>query len=282
MITNISTDWGVSPRIVRIVTTDDLAVITTAGYVTAQAANIELIQNGNFEWTATDEVLISYGDGQGFFTYDAATAAFVAQPTAPGSLSDDLTSAHIFVGNGANVATDTAMTGDIAITNAGVTTIQNNAVTTAKIIDGAVTTGKLSEDTLQYVSVPVSAAQIALLYANPLLMIASIGAHELIVIDHCVIEFDYNAAQYTAGGALGLQYDNTANLAGVAASSTEAAATINGFTADNMFRLTGATVGLAANMTDKGIFLSNDTAAFATGDGTMTVNLTYHVVTTTA
>jgi len=35
--------------------------------------------------------------------------------------SNALTSAHIFVGNGSNVATDVAMTGDIAITNAGVT-----------------------------------------------------------------------------------------------------------------------------------------------------------------
>lgn len=144
MINNISTDWGVSPRIVRIVTTDDLAVITTAGYVTAQAANIELIQNGNFEWTSNDEVLISYGDGQGFFTYDAATAAFVAQPTAPGSLSDDLTSAHIFVGNGGNVATDTPMTGDVHITNTGVTTIQNDAVATVKILNANVTLAKLA------------------------------------------------------------------------------------------------------------------------------------------
>lgn len=35
--------------------------------------------------------------------------------------STTLTSAHIFVGNGSNVATDVAVTGDIAITNGGVT-----------------------------------------------------------------------------------------------------------------------------------------------------------------
>lgn len=37
--------------------------------------------------------------------------------------SSTLTSAHIFVGNGSNVATDVAMSGDISITNAGVTTL---------------------------------------------------------------------------------------------------------------------------------------------------------------
>lgn len=37
--------------------------------------------------------------------------------------SNTLTSAHIFVGNGSNVATDVAMSGDISITNAGVTSL---------------------------------------------------------------------------------------------------------------------------------------------------------------
>jgi hypothetical protein len=40
-------------------------------------------------------------------------------------VSNSLTSAHILVGNGSNVATDVAMSGDVAITNAGVTTVNN-------------------------------------------------------------------------------------------------------------------------------------------------------------
>ncbi len=47
--------------------------------------------------------------------------------------SSSLTSAHILVGNGSNIATDVAMTGDIAITNAGVTSysgvVPNNKTT---------------------------------------------------------------------------------------------------------------------------------------------------------
>ena len=42
-----------------------------------------------------------------------------------------LTSAHLFVGNVSNVATDVAMTGDISITNAGLTAIGANKVTLA-------------------------------------------------------------------------------------------------------------------------------------------------------
>lgn len=46
----------------------------------------------------------------------AVAGDFPALPYA----SSTLTSAHLFVGNGSNVATDTALSGDIAITNAGV------------------------------------------------------------------------------------------------------------------------------------------------------------------
>jgi len=40
-----------------------------------------------------------------------------------GSATTSLTSSHILVGNASNLATDTAMTGDVSITNAGVTSI---------------------------------------------------------------------------------------------------------------------------------------------------------------
>lgn len=60
----------------------------------------------------------------------------------PGEIA--LTSAHVLVGNGSNVATDVAMSGDATIDNTGVLTIANNAVTTAKINAAAVTGAKLS------------------------------------------------------------------------------------------------------------------------------------------
>ena len=46
-----------------------------------------------------------------------------------------LTSAHLLVGDGSNVATDTAITGDVGITNAGVTDIASG-VTTRKLTSG--------------------------------------------------------------------------------------------------------------------------------------------------
>lgn len=47
-----------------------------------------------------------------------------------------LTSAHLLVGNGSNVATDTEITGDVAIDNAGVTSIADG-ITTHALVAGA-------------------------------------------------------------------------------------------------------------------------------------------------
>jgi microcystin-dependent protein len=55
-----------------------------------------------------------------------------------------LTDTYILVGNGSNVPTGVAVSGDVAITNAGVTAIQTDAVETAMIEDGAVTADKLA------------------------------------------------------------------------------------------------------------------------------------------
>jgi hypothetical protein len=50
-----------------------------------------------------------------------------------GKLSPTLANTNIFIGNISNVATGVAMSGDIGISNAGLTTIANNAVTYAKM-----------------------------------------------------------------------------------------------------------------------------------------------------
>lgn len=134
-ITAISRNFDGNPNIVTIVSTDTLATITTAGYLTGAtiAANIELLQNGEFQWSDTDLILMYYSPAQiGFFIHDAVNNTFDALAPS-GGLANTLQSAHIFVGNGANVATDVAMTGDIAITNAGVTSISAGVIVNADI-----------------------------------------------------------------------------------------------------------------------------------------------------
>ncbi|HHT9109583.1 MAG TPA: hypothetical protein ACFYDZ_00320 [Candidatus Brocadiaceae bacterium] len=68
---------------------------------------------------------------------------FVASSVNTGGLTNTLTSAHLFVGNGSNVATDVAMSGDATMANTGALTIANLAVTAAKLAANAVTTAKI-------------------------------------------------------------------------------------------------------------------------------------------
>ena len=57
-----------------------------------------------------------------------------------------LTSGNIIVGNGSNVPTSVALSGNVTLSNTGVATIANDAVTNAKIADNAVTNSKLAND----------------------------------------------------------------------------------------------------------------------------------------
>ncbi len=132
-ITAIGRYFVGDPNIVAIVTTDDLAAITTTGYVTAQQANIEALQNGEFQWTETDLVLMYYSPAQiGFFTYDAVNFTFDALNPS-GGLADTLQSGDIFVGNVSNVATGVPVTGDVLMSNTGVTSIAAGVIVNADI-----------------------------------------------------------------------------------------------------------------------------------------------------
>ena len=53
---------------------------------------------------------------------------------------------NIIIGNGSNVAAAVAVSGDVTITNAGVTSIGNNKVITNMIANSNVTTAKLADD----------------------------------------------------------------------------------------------------------------------------------------
>ncbi len=387
-ITSILRNFDGDPNIVTIVTTDDLATITTTGYVTTQADEIHALQNGEFQWTDTDLVLIAYSpDLIGFFTYDADNATFdELDPT--GGLSNTLQDGDIFVGNAGNVATGVtpsgditlsntgvfgiapgvivnadvnaaaaiafsklaplpsgdilvgsalnvatavAMTGDIGITNTGVTSIQAGSIVNADVnasaaidfsklasltstnilvgsagnvatsvaMTGDVTIGNtgvtaigankvlssmLSPLVEKYVAVAITAAQFNGMYTAPKLILAAGGANTLIVVKRAVLAMTFVSAAYAAGGVVGFQYDATVHGAGVAASNTEAAADFFA-AASTSFAFNGVdgnTVAIAPFTTtvNKGLYLSNLTQDFTTGDGTWICHLWYSIIPT--
>ncbi len=134
-ITAIGRYFVGDPNIVSIVSTNTLAEITATGYLTTQSIidDIDLLQNGEFQWTETDLVLIYYSPAQiGFFTHDAVNNTFDAL-AAPSGLSDTLQSGNIFVGNSSNIATGVAMSGDGTISNTGVFAIAAGVIVNADI-----------------------------------------------------------------------------------------------------------------------------------------------------
>lgn len=106
--------------------------VTLDLFTVLTADELETIQNQLNAFVASGSMTI-------ISTVDTATFNPVG-----GGVPDTLTSAHLFVGNVLNVPTDTAVSGDVTLSNTGVVTIANNAVTTAKINTAAITPAKIS------------------------------------------------------------------------------------------------------------------------------------------
>jgi hypothetical protein len=282
MITSIKREFNLDPNIVGIITTDNLTAITTTGYFSTQLAQVELLNNGVWQWEPEDIVLIYYATGLiGWFTYDATTDAFVAL-AANGGISNTLPSGDIIVGNASNVATAVAMSGDVHISNTGATTIQAGAVTGSKIANNAVDYANLALDVSASATVTLSAAQVNGMYAAPVQLIAAPGAGKLVIIDSILWDIAFVSAQYAAGGVIAAQYGNTVHGAGPVASGTLAAASLNGVAASGFLSNGGIAGSLnvtASASLNTAVYLSNQTAAFTTGDSTVTLYVRYRVVT---
>lgn len=135
---------------------------------------------------------------------------------------------------------------------------------------------------LQKASVTMTAAEWLGMYAAPKLLLAAPGANKLIRVDAVVYEVNYGTAQFGGGGVVAPQYRNTINGGGTLCTGTIAAAVVQGWAADNISTEVAVEVGAtAANTVNQGIYLSNATAAFTTGDSIVTVHLSYGVISTT-
>jgi len=158
--------------------------------------------------------------------------------------------------------------------------VSANSVNTAAIQANAVGTGQLALNTIQYARVAMTAAQWNGMYAAPFQLIAAPGAGLRINVNEAVLKMTFVAAQYAAGGVVALQYDSTVHGAGTAASATIAAATINGYAASSNIGIAGALASSAITTTEnKGLYISNATGAFTTGDGTWHIDIWYSIVT---
>lgn len=175
-----------------------------------------------------------------------------------------------------SVAAIDRLAGTITTSSTGIA----SSVGTSNLVDNAVTSAKMSPLLLKYATVAISAAAFNGMYATPIQLVAAGGANTLVVLQQLQLVMTYVGAAYAAGGVAAVQYANTANGAGIIASSTLAAATLHA-TASATFTMNPGIVALPfATTANQGLFLSNITGAFTTGDSTIVAHVWYRTIPT--
>lgn len=76
-IISISRDFNNQPNIVRIQSSDTIATVAGAGYLTAQAPIIAELNAGTWQWYASDMVLVAASDSVELFTLNSNFTSFV-------------------------------------------------------------------------------------------------------------------------------------------------------------------------------------------------------------
>lgn len=176
---------------------------------------------------------------------------------------------------------------NIALANNGTFQWLNNDAVLVNAADGnklfnisADFTTLLSLDAISQLSIPITAAQWLAMYATPIFLVPAPGANRLIKVTNLALAMTFNSAQYAAGGAVAAQYENTVHGAGVLATATLAAATVNGLAASTVENLAGAASIVYAAAVNQALYLSNQTAAFTTGDSNWIATVNYAIIKT--
>jgi len=135
--------------------------------------------------------------------------------------------------------------------------------------------------TWQQAQLALTAAQLKAMYAAPVQILAAPGAGLAIVVQEILFELTTTATAFANGGIVGFQYDSTANLAGTLVHGGSIPAAV--ITAGAGTTVTGLWAAPGANgltiPANKGLFISNQTAAFITGTGTAKVWISYGLLT---
>jgi len=137
---NLAGQPGLTPKFIFFDTNDTVAQVTTAGYLNNFVQQGNKISETDMAVVATRATPNAKSAAVNLFnvTYSGGDWSFTSNST-PLSLADG----QIFVGNSGGVATGVTMSGDATISDTGVLTIANLAVTAAKLAANAVTTAKI-------------------------------------------------------------------------------------------------------------------------------------------
>jgi hypothetical protein len=124
----------------------------------------------------------------------------------------------------------------------------------------------------QFIELTMNAAAVAAMYATPAAIVTNSAGNSYFVL-FALISYSGGSAAFTAGGAITLQYGNTVHGGGSTAlnfASIAATFLTSGTTSQNVWAtgLAGSATPITTALTDgQGLYMSNQTQAFATGTG---------------
>jgi len=127
-------------------------------------------------------------------------------------------------------------------------------------------------------TVNLTAAQLIAMYATPVAVVAPV-AGKAIFVDSVDFVMTRTSTAFTGGGVVAVQYDSTANGAGTATTATIAATVVTGAAGTTYtYRIPVVQSDIAsASIANIGLYISNQTAAFAAGTGTAVLKVRYHL-----
>lgn len=266
---------GTGPRIYSASTVDNLGAITTAGYL--NDINKKIKQNDLFYVNYSDTSTFPLNTGAlstlavFYVNYSSPNWSLVALPVSGSGQA------------AAKAVTDNTKPSVASVDGASA------SYTVGNLLVAGDTNGTIGADSgfgvnnlLRYASVAISAAQFNGMAAAPVLLVAAPGANNLIVVDQMELVMTYGTVPFVGGGVVAAQYEATATGAGVKATNLEAAADFLA-TASTSFLFAGAsgtTTGAIpfATSVNQGLYLSNQTGAFTTGDSTFVAKIHYRII----
>jgi hypothetical protein len=248
--------------------TDALATIAAANYFLSKYAELRV----------GDIIIANATDGSNMYIVATSSSAGV-------TVNSFTASGSVATANIQNNAVTFAKMQEIAtvtlLGNPTGGTTEVSEVTLGNGLEFSSTTLRVPLTNLNYATVAITAAEFNGMYAAPKLLVAAPGANRLLVLDKLDLLMTYGAANYAAGGVAAVQYDSTANGAGVIASTTLSAATFQAAASTGFVFNGGVVPQTFSTCVNKGLYLSNITGAFTTGDSTFVGHIWYKNIPTT-
>jgi hypothetical protein len=136
----------------------------------------------------------------------------------------------------------------------------------------AMTSAQLDPAVVQHAKVTLSSAQILALHTTPIALVAAPGSGKYISVDEIVATMNFGAAQYTGSNAVEFRYTNGSG----AKVTGDAASAWLDLGSTSAVKVIAAAVTPVANAA---IVAAVPTADPGAGDGTVTLDVSYRIVT---